>query len=213
MKSILLSLSLLASATLGVLAAEELAIDVTVPVECDRKTRKGDKINVHYRGTLQSNGQQFDASYDRGSPFSFKLGGGQVIKGWDEGLIDMCIGEKRTLTVPPSYGYGQRSIGPIPAGSTLIFETELVGIDGVPKPESIVYKKAEEAASTIEEKVAEATDKAGEKIADATEKAEEKVEEASANVAEKVASVVSGAAEAVKTVVADTDDLQEHNEL
>lgn len=106
MKSILLSLSLLASATVGVLAAEELGIDVTVPVECDRKTRKGDKINVHYRGTLQSNGQQFDASksplppgrkylsalrailtpvtapgYDRGSPFSFKLGGGQVIKG------------------------------------------------------------------------------------------------------------------------------------
>ena len=62
MKSILLSLSLLASATVGVLAAEELGIDVTVPVECDRKTRKGDKINVHYRGTLQSNGQQFDAS-------------------------------------------------------------------------------------------------------------------------------------------------------
>lgn len=62
MKSIFLSLSLLASATVGVLAAEELGIDVTVPVECDRKTRKGDKINVHYRGTLQSNGQQFDAS-------------------------------------------------------------------------------------------------------------------------------------------------------
>lgn len=62
MKSILLSLSLLASATVGVLASEELGIDVTVPVECARKTRKGDKINVHYRGTLQSNGQQFDAS-------------------------------------------------------------------------------------------------------------------------------------------------------
>ncbi|EGO55495.1 hypothetical protein NEUTE1DRAFT_117797 [Neurospora tetrasperma FGSC 2508] len=217
MKSIFLSLSLLASATVGVLAAEELGIDVTVPVECDRKTRKGDKINVHYRGTLQSNGQQFDASYDRGTPFSFKLGGGQVIKGWDEGLVDMCIGEKRTLTVPPSYGYGQRSIGPIPAGSTLIFKTELIGIDGVPKPESIVYKqaaeKAEEAASAVEEKVAEATDKAGGKIADATEKVEEKAEEASANVVEKVASVVSGAAEAVKTVVADTDDVQEHNEL
>ena len=132
---------------------------------------------------------------------------------WDEGLVDMCIGEKRTLTVPPSYGYGQRSIGPIPAGATLVFETELIGIDYVPKPESIVYKKAaekaEEAASTVEEKVAEATDKAGEEIADATEKAGE----ASANVAEKVASVVSGAAEAVKTVVADTDDVQEHNEL
>ncbi|KAK3362042.1 peptidylprolyl isomerase [Lasiosphaeria ovina] len=185
MQRILLSLSLVASAAVGALAAETLGVDVTLPVECDRKTKKGDKINVHYRGTLQSNGEKFDASYDRGSPFSFKLGGGQVIKGWDEGLLDMCIGEKRTLTVPPSYGYGQRSMGPIPAGSTLIFETELVGIDGVVKPESIVTKAA----------------------------ANEKAEETSAKLAEKIASAVSGAAEVAKTVIADTDDTQEHNEL
>jgi len=112
-------LSLLAAAALGVAASEELKIDVTVPVECDRKTAAGDNIQVHYKGTLLSNGNKFDASYDRGQPFSFRLGGGQVIKGWDQGLLDMCIGEKRTLTVPPSYGYGERAIGPIPAGSTL----------------------------------------------------------------------------------------------
>ncbi|KAL2134313.1 hypothetical protein VTI74DRAFT_510 [Chaetomium olivicolor] len=188
MQNILLTLSLLASAAVGALAADELKIDVTLPVECDRKTQKGDTVNVHYRGTLQSNGQQFDASYDRGTPFTFKLGAGMVIKGWDEGLLDMCIGEKRTLTIAPSYGYGDRNVGPIPAGSTLVFETELMGIEGVPKPESIVTKPTDSAsdgpASTANKKVVE-----------------------------KVASAVSEAAEAVKTVVADTDDVQEHNEL
>ncbi|EPE04668.1 peptidylprolyl isomerase [Ophiostoma piceae UAMH 11346] len=138
---LLVTLSLLATAAVGAVAAD-LGIDVTLPVECERQTQSGDKIFVHYRGTLQSNGQKFDASYDRGAPFSFVLGRGSVIKGWDTGLLNMCIGEKRTLTVPPEFGYGQRSIGPIPAGSTLIFETELIGIDGVPKPETISNIKA-----------------------------------------------------------------------
>ncbi|KAK3305463.1 cation transport protein-domain-containing protein [Chaetomium strumarium] len=181
MQRVLLSLSLLASVAAGALASDELKIDVTLPVECERKTQKGDTINVHYRGTLQSNGQKFDASYDRGTPFSFKLGAGMVIKGWDEGLLDMCIGEKRTLTIAPSYGYGDRSVGPIPAGSTLVFETELMGINGVPKPESIVTKSS--AGST-----------------------DGPASSASQKVAEKVVGAVSGAAEAVKTVVADTDD-------
>ncbi|KAH6623862.1 hypothetical protein F5144DRAFT_595959 [Chaetomium tenue] len=156
MQHLLLSLSLLASAAVGALASDDLKIDVTLPVECERKTQKGDTINVHYRGTLQSTGATFDASYDRGTPFSFKLGSGMVIKGWDEGLLDMCIGEKRTLTIGPSYGYGDRNIGPIPAGSTLIFETEMMGIEGVPQPESIVTKSATDSpASSASEKVAE----------------------------------------------------------
>ncbi|KAI1436828.1 hypothetical protein GGR50DRAFT_648519 [Xylaria sp. CBS 124048] len=176
--SFLYSLTLLASAAVGALAAD-LKIDVTVPVECDRKTQKGDTIMVHYRGTLAANGQQFDASYDRGTPFSFPLGGGRVIRGWEEGLLDMCVGEKRTLTIPPELGYGNRGMGPIPAGSTLVFETELIGIAGVPKPETIVTKsstsseekatetgtaeKAEETAKTAEtaetaESVADAAD-------------------------------------------------------
>ncbi|KAK4124235.1 hypothetical protein N657DRAFT_680259 [Parathielavia appendiculata] len=186
MQRILLPLSLLASAAVGVAASDDLKIDVTLPVECDRRTQRGDTINVHYKGTLQTNGEKFDASYDRGSPFSFKLGAGMVIKGWDEGLLDMCIGEKRTLTIAPSYGYGDRSIGPIPAGSTLVFETELMGIEGVPKPESIITKSATNSpiASSASQKVAE-----------------------------KVASVVSEAADAAKTVIMDTDDVQEHNEL
>jgi FK506-binding protein 2 len=82
MQGLLLSLGLLASTAIGFVAAEDMKIDVTLAVECERKTQKGDKINVHYRGTLQSNGEKFDASYDRGTPFSFKLGGGQVIKGF-----------------------------------------------------------------------------------------------------------------------------------
>lgn len=58
-----------------------------------------------------------------------------LICSWDQGLLDMCIGDKRTLTIPPEFGYGNRGIGPIPAGSTLVFETELVGIEGVAKDE------------------------------------------------------------------------------
>jgi FK506-binding protein 2 len=193
MKSALF-ISALVSAAVGFAAAEDLKIDVTLPVECERKTQKGDRVSMHYTGTLAADGSKFDSSVDRGTPFGFKLGSGQVIKGWDEGLLDMCIGEKRTLTIPPEFGYGQRSIGPIPAGSTLVFETELMGIDGVPTPEKIKTKVVEEAES-------------------ATEAVDEAAESVNENVAEKVASVVSDAAEAAKTFVADTDDVQGHEEL
>ncbi|KAL2203913.1 hypothetical protein CC79DRAFT_1336543 [Sarocladium strictum] len=186
-------LSLVAS-TIGLVAAAELKVDVTVPVECERKTQKGDKVSMHYHGKLAETGKKFDASYDRNQPFSFKLGSGQVIKGWDQGLMDMCIGEKRTLTIPPELGYGNRNMGPIPAGSTLIFETELLGIAGVEKPEKILYKAAEAAEEVVEE-------------------ASEAAEEAGENVAEKVASVVGEAAGAAKTFIADTDDMQGHEEL
>ncbi|KAI0396447.1 FKBP-type peptidyl-prolyl cis-trans isomerase [Xylariaceae sp. FL0594] len=191
MYSLLCSLTLLASAAVGALASD-LKIDVTLPVECDRKTQKGDSIEVHYRGTLASNGKQFDASYDRGTPFGFQLGAGRVIKGWDEGLLDMCIGEKRTLTIPPELGYGNRAMGPIPAGSTLVFETELLGIKGVPKPKSIVPKVTETVTET----------------ATATETASE-----TTGAAGKIAEKVAEAAEVVGTVLMDTDDVQEHNEL
>ena len=86
---------------------------------------------MHYRGTLASTGKQFDASYDRGTPLTFTVGQGQVIKGWDDGLIGMCPGDQRKLTIPPELGYGDRGMGPIPAGSTLVFETELMGIEGL----------------------------------------------------------------------------------
>ena len=92
--------------------------------------KAGDVLTVHYIGTLTS-GKVFDSSVDRGVPFSFTLGAGQVIRGWDEGLVGMKEGGRRTLVIAPDYGYGPNGVGPIPANSVLIFEVELIKI-GVP---------------------------------------------------------------------------------
>ena len=78
---------------------------------CDRKTKAGDDLSMHYAGTLAADGSQFDSSRDRGTPFSFALGQGNVIVGWDKGLVGMCVGEKRLLTIPPALGYGDRGAG------------------------------------------------------------------------------------------------------
>lgn len=113
-----------------------LEIDYLTPeVECTRKTVTGDQISVHYAGTLWRTGEAFDSSYGRGRPLDFQLGAGRVIKGWDEGLKDMCVGEKRRLIIPPHLAYGERAMGPIPANSVLVFEAELMGIKGVKKDE------------------------------------------------------------------------------
>ena len=89
----------------------------------------GDTVNVHYVGTL-TNGTKFDSSYDRGQTFAFRIGAGQVIAGWDQGIPGMKVGGKRRLTIPPSLAYGNRAVGSIPANSTLVFEVELVSIVG-----------------------------------------------------------------------------------
>ncbi|KAG2602869.1 hypothetical protein PVAP13_5KG712900 [Panicum virgatum] len=100
------------------------------PESCTLQVHKGDKIKVHYRGTL-TDGSVFDSSYDRGDPFEFTLGNGQVIKGWDQGLLGMCVGEKRKLKIPAKMGYGERGSPPkIPGGATLIFDTELIAVNG-----------------------------------------------------------------------------------
>ena len=91
------------------------------------EAKNGNTVSVHYVGTLD-NGQKFDSSRDRGQPFEFKLGAGEVIQGWDIGVAGMKIGGKRKLTIPPELGYGDRGVGPIPAGATLHFEVELLGI-------------------------------------------------------------------------------------
>ncbi|CAI5461355.1 unnamed protein product [Closterium sp. Yama58-4] len=94
-----------------------------------------DTVKVHYKGTL-TDGTKFDSSYDRNDPFEFRLGMGNVIKGWDIGILGMCIGEKRKLKIPPHMGYGENGSPPkIPGGATLIFETELVDIVDVPEEE------------------------------------------------------------------------------
>lgn len=88
----------------------------------------GKKVSVHYTGTL-TNGQKFDSSLDRGKPFQFVLGAGQVIKGWDQGVAGMKVGGKRKLTIPPDMGYGARGFPPvIPPNSTLVFEVELLAV-------------------------------------------------------------------------------------
>jgi len=90
---------------------------------------KGKKLWVHYVGTLRD-GTQFDSSRKRGEvPYDFILGVGQVIPGWDEGLLGMKVGGKRKLTIPPTLAYGGRTVGVIPPNSTLIFEVELIKID------------------------------------------------------------------------------------
>jgi FKBP-type peptidyl-prolyl cis-trans isomerase len=98
--------------------AQGLDISVTKPVQCTRKTQNGDTIAMKYKGTL-TDGTQFDSNYDSGRPFEFKLGSGQVIRGWDQGLLGMCIGEGRKLTIPPGMAYGSEGVGPIPPGATL----------------------------------------------------------------------------------------------
>ena len=104
----------------------ELEIKTTKEGTGDRVVKSGDAIAVHYTGTLMD-GTKFDSSVDRGEPFTFQIGQGMVIQGWDNGLIGMKVGEKRTLTIPSEMAYGSRGAGAlIPPNSPLVFDVELV---------------------------------------------------------------------------------------
>ena len=96
--------------------------------------QKGQRVSVHYTGWLydenssDNKGMKFDSSVDKGRPFGFVLGVGSVIEGWDQGVLSMRVGGKRTLIIPPNLGYGSSGIGPIPPNATLLFEVELLEI-------------------------------------------------------------------------------------
>lgn len=92
------------------------------------EVQTGDTVSVHYAGRLQD-GTEFDNSKRSGAPFEFVVGGGQVIAGWEEGLLGMKVGGERILVVPPEKGYGERGIGPIPPNATLVFSIELLEIN------------------------------------------------------------------------------------
>jgi FKBP-type peptidyl-prolyl cis-trans isomerase len=98
-----------------------------IKIGTGKEALKGSQVTVHYVGKLE-NGTKFDSSRDRGTPFTFTLGEGQVIQGWDKGVFKMKEGGIRKLTIPPSLGYGSRAVGPIPPNSTLNFEVELLKV-------------------------------------------------------------------------------------
>ena len=113
--------------TNGEITMEQVKTEILTKGE-GAETKAGDTLSVHYIGTLE-NGTKFDSSVDTGTPFEFELGAGQVIVGWDQGMLGMKVGEKRKLTIPPELAYGEQSPGPdIPPNSTLIFEVELLEI-------------------------------------------------------------------------------------
>ncbi len=106
----------------------ELQID-DLEVGSGPEAATGSEVEVHYVGVSWSTGSQFDASWDRRSTFSFRLGGGQVIPGWDQGVAGMKVGGRRRLTIPPALGYGSQGAGGvIKPNETLVFVVDLVGV-------------------------------------------------------------------------------------
>nr|ADD24479.1 FK506-binding protein 14 [Lepeophtheirus salmonis] len=107
------------------------------PEECNKMAKNGDMLSMHYTGTLED-GTTFDSSRDRNEPFSSQIGVGQVIQGWEEGVLGMCVGEKRKLIVPSEMGYGEKGAGDvIPGGATLHFDIELIDIGSGPPPTNV----------------------------------------------------------------------------
>ena len=126
---------LVLSAALSANAIETVVNVYEGPTECDSPIAAGNQLSIHYVGKIAESsatgekGSKFDSSRDRGDPFTFAIGMGQVIKGWDQGLLGLCKGAKATLTIPPEEGYGDSGAGGvIPGGATLEFDVEVVDI-------------------------------------------------------------------------------------
>ncbi|KAJ9122177.1 FK506-binding protein 1 [Naganishia onofrii] len=105
-------------------------VETITPGDGQNFPKKGDTVTMHYVGTLASNGSKFDSSRDRGQPFVTAIGVGRVIRGWDEGVPQLSLGQKAKLICSPDYAYGDRGFPPvIPASATLVFEVELLKIN------------------------------------------------------------------------------------
>jgi len=149
-----------------------------VPEACDRKASSGQILSMHYTGTLED-GTKFDSSVDRNEPFGFQIGVGQVIKGWEEGVLGMCVGEKRKLIVPPELGYGDQGAGEIiPGGATLHFDIELLDTEDGPPPVNVFKQidsdidsqiSREELSSYLKQQVEAMQQAGGEQAAQAEE--------------------------------------------
>merc|ERR1712051_409447 len=140
MKSALILLASMATLALAEPEARPSGLKVeyiSVPETCEQKALNGQQLTMHYTGTLED-GTKFDSSVDRNEPFKFQIGVGQVIKGWEEGVLGMCVGEKRQLIVPPELGYGDQGAGEIiPGGATLFFDIELLETEDGPAPVNV----------------------------------------------------------------------------
>jgi len=137
MKFLVLVLAVLVSAEKQVTDSGLEIEFLSKPDACDRVARNGDMLEMHYTGTLED-GKKFDSSRDRSEPFKFQIGVGQVIKGWEEGVMGMCVGEQRRLIVPAALGYGDQGAGDIiPGGATLYFDVELMAIEEGPTPVNV----------------------------------------------------------------------------
>jgi len=140
MKSALILLASMATLALAEPEARPSGLKVeyiSVPETCEQKAMNGAMLSMHYTGTLED-GTKFDSSVDRNEPFKFQIGVGQVIKGWEEGVLGMCVGEKRRLIVPPELGYGDQGAGEIiPGGATLFFDIELLETEDGPAPVNV----------------------------------------------------------------------------
>merc|ERR1711956_129184 len=140
MKSALILLASMATLALAEPEARPSGLKVeyiSVPETCEQKAMNGAMLSMHYTGTLED-GTKFDSSVDRNEPFKFQIGVGQVIKGWEEGVLGMCVGEKRRLIVPPELGYGDQGAGEIiPGGATLFFDIELLETEDGPVPVNV----------------------------------------------------------------------------